>query len=688
MLESRIPSGTIDQFGSQFARYSLDPVFITTPQGDILYANPAACELFGYTNEELVAGGRGLLVDDTDPELSALIEKRRKNGYVRGEHWMHCKDGRLLRMEISSAIFHTENGEERSVIIARDVTSQYRREYEHRLLEAAASAAPLVVCITDEQWRILWANPATEQTSGYALVDLVGRPAPLRRYLDESMPDVLASIEAELQAEGRWSGQVFTRRHNGEVYPLYGTISVVEMSGTGQRRYVAALSDVSKVRQFEQRIHNLSLYDPITGLPNRELFTQKARVVLDHPESEDATPHLLLIDIDGFTTFNDTLGYENGDLILRRISERLLEAVGGKHILSRHVGDSFALLTTGLHRDNTLNALIDRIGTVLDTPFRINENSISLSASIGISTYPADGRDPQALLQKAGIALNRVKKDSGNSHAFYQRGTEAKSLRFVELAAPMRRGLEHGEFKAFFQPIVDTRTRRIVGMESLARWQRKDGTFISPYEFIAVAEQAGMIRALSELMLRQTCQHLKALEEAGHGGLRASINLSAREFRDPDLARKILAVIQEADLQPGQFIIEITESQLMNHPEESKETLSALQDSGMQVVIDDFGTGYSSLAYLNHFNVNGIKLDRFFIRDVPGNGKSENLLAMMIALGAKLDIPVVAEGVETEAQVDFLQQHECPRFQGFLVAPALSAAEFMALLSERRSQAH
>jgi len=687
MLDSRIPSGTIDQFGSQFARYSLDPVFITTPRGDILYANPAACELFGYTNGEFIAGGRDLLVDNGDPELLSLIEKRKHHGYVRGEYWMRSKDGRPIRMEISSSIFHTEDNEERSVIIARDVSIQHRREYEHRLLEAAASAAPLVVCIMDEEWRIIWANPATEQTSGYPLAELVGHPAPLRVYLEESMPDILPAIEKELHASGKWSGQVFTRRQNGEVYPLYGCISVVEMAGTGQRRYVAALSDVSKLRNFERRINDLSLYDPITGLPNRGLFIQKARVILNHPESDNSSPHLLLIDLDGFTIFNETLGYETGDLVLNRIAQRLNHSLGGKHILSRHVGDSFALLTTNLYR-NSLNALVEQIRAVLSTPFKVNENSISLSASIGISSYPSDGTEPEELLKKAGIALRRVKQEGGNNHSFYQKGTETQSRRFVELAAPMRLGLEAGEFKAYFQPIVETQTRHIVGMESLARWQRANGTFVSPYEFIAVAEQTGMIGAVSELMLRQTCQHLKKLEQSGYPGLSASLNLSAREFRDPDLARRILSVIEEAELQAGLFNIEITESQLMNHPEESKEILGALQGSGMRVVIDDFGTGYSSLAYLNQFNVNGIKLDRFFIQDIPGNKKSENLLSMIIALGERLDIPVVAEGVETEAQVSFLQEHGCPRFQGYLVAPALPAGDFVALLSERQSQAH
>ena len=380
------------------------------------------------------------------------------------------------------------------------------------------------------------------------------------------------------------------------------------------------------------------------------------------------------------------LGYENGDLVLNGIAQRLNDAVGGKHILARHVGDCFALLTTDLYRSG-LNALIERIRSALGTPFKVNEHSISLSASIGISSYPADGTDPQELMKRAGVALRRVKQEGGNSHAFYQKGAEAQSMRFIELAAPMRRGLETGEFKAYFQPIVETHTRRIVGMETLARWQRADGAFVSPYEFIAVAEQAGMIQSISELMLRQTAEHIKQLNDSGHQGLRASLNLSAREFRDPDLARRILLLIREAGLKPEIFNIEITESQLMNHPEESKEILSTLQETGVRIVIDDFGTGYSSLAYLTYFNVNGIKLDRFFIQDIPGNTKSENLLSIMIAMGKKLDIPVVAEGVETEAQVEFLQKHGCPRFQGYLISPALPSGEFMELLPARQNPA-
>ncbi len=686
MLDSRSPSETVAQFGSQFALYSLDAVFVTDTQGAILYANPAACDMFGYTSEEIIADGRKLLVDEQDPEFLSWVKDREEYGYARGEQWMRRKDGRLIRMEISSTIFHTDNDEQRSIVIARDISIQVRREYEHQLLEAAASAAPLVISVLDEEWRILWANPATEQVTGYSLQQLIGSYAPMRAYLEESMPDALTAIEYELKKSGRWTGQFYTRRKDGEVYPLYGSITVVDIAGVKQQRYVAALSDVSRLREFERKIHQLSLYDPVTGLPNRDLFIQKARVILNHPESQESSPYLLLIELDSFTSFNETLGHDNGDAILKRVSEKLNDALEEKFILSRHFGDSFALLITNQRGTKGLEQLIEKIRSTLSTPFRVNEHSISMSASIGVSTYPRDGKDPQELLKNADIAARRVKLDGGNGYAFYWKGAEAKSRRFIELVAPMREGLEKGEFKAYFQPIVETNTHRIVGMESLARWQRADGTFVSPYEFIAVAEQAGMIQPISELMLRQTCQHLKNLKASGYKELRASLNLSAREFPDSHLAQRILAIIRETGLEPSLFNIEITESQLMHHPEESAETLSTLQENGVRIVIDDFGTGYSSLAYLTHFNVNGIKLDRFFIQEIPGNKKRENLLSMMIALGEKLDIPVVAEGVETEAQLEFLRKHGCPRFQGYLIAPALPPEEFIALLAEKQNQ--
>lgn len=670
------------QLGTQIVRHNLDPVFLATPDGEILYANPAACKLFGYTNEDFIAGGCELIMDIEDPEVAALIADRDRDGHARGEQWMICKDSHRIRMEVSTSLFEDADGETRNAIIARDISKQHRQEYEHLILGAAAEGAPLIVCVTDEEWKILWANQGTERISGYSLQELIGRPAPLRRYLEESMPDALAAIEHKLEKSGSWTGQVFTRRQNGEVYPLYGTISVVEVPDTGQRQYVAALSDVSRLREFERRLHHLSLYDPVSGLPNRSLFEDKVQKILDHPDSRTTPIFLFLIDIDRFAAINETLGHEAGDLVLKQIAERLNSANEGRFIFSRYIGDSFALLTTGVKGVENIASLVDRLRLALQAPLISDEHRLTLSASIGISAFPQDGHTPGELLKNAKIALSDVKQHGGDDYAFYQRGSDVKNRRYIELAAPMREALEKGEFEAHYQPIVDSGSLRTVGMEVLARWRHADGTLVSPAHFIPVAERTGMISPISEALLQQACRHLKTLDESGCSALRASINMSARQFRHPDLADRILAVASEEGIAPDRLSIEITESQLMHQPEQKIKILDILQDHGIRVVIDDFGTGYSSLAYLKRFKVDGIKLDRLFIQDIPGDNRDETLVLMILDVGRNLEIPVVAEGVETEAQSAFQRKHGCERFQGHLFAPAMDSSDFLAYLRD------
>lgn len=682
MPDRNSPSPDIAPFGRQLAHYSLDPVFVTKLSGEILYANPAACKLLGYSLPEFTQGGRDLITDPDDPELMSLIEQSRETGHARGEQWIYDKQGTPIRVELSSAAFDAEGGERYSIIIARDISWQRRQAYEHRLLEVAASVAPLVVCIADEEWRILWINPAGEAISGYPASELIGSVAPLGQYLQESMPHSLAAIKQEMQSSGKWTGQVYARRKNGEVYPLYGTIALVDTEDAGQRHVVAALADVSELQAFESRLKRLSQYDPVTGLPNRGLFAQKAGVILSYADRDESPVYLCLIDIDGFGDINGALGYDAGDAVLKRAAERLSEVVDNRAILSRHTGGSFALLLAGVKDLRSLEALIERLKSAIRTSMRLDGGRLSLTASVGIASCPQDGADEKDLLHKAGMALRQIKREGGDGHAFYTPDFDGAGQKFVTLAAPMREGLENEEFMTYFQPIVDTRSRRVVGMEALARWRRADGTFISPADFIPVAERTGMIRMISLLVLQQTCRHLKRLDAAGHTGLSASVNLSVREFRHAGLVDRILSTIAEADLEPGRIILEITENHLMHRPDEINRVLTVLQRKGMKVVIDDFGTGYSSFSYLRRFSVNGIKLDRFFIRDIPGDEKNETLLSMMISIGLKLDIPVVAEGVETREQLAFLEKHGCSRFQGFLVSPAVDSDGFVKLLDE------
>ena len=678
------PSANVERLGSLLVKHSLDAIFLTAPDGRIFGANPAACELFGYTEAEFIDHGRALISDVRDPEVAALIAEREKHGSVRGEQWMRCKDGSRIRVEVTSAVFETD-GEQRTALIVRDLSQKEHYQYVERITEAAAYDLPLAFCVADEGWRLLWVNRATERITGYRQHELLGKPTPLHGYLAEQNPGQLAAIENTLRDQGKWSGDVYSRRQNGEVYPLHGTITVVDSPQPGQRHLVATLADVSAIRDYERRLREATLYDPVTGLANRVLFERQARERLGGPDAASKAFYLSIVDIDGFRAVNESYGHATADRVLAQVGRRLRAQLPEHGILARHMGDSFTLLMPGDGGLNGITLAVLQLKEAVRAPIHVDGHRLALTASVGISRFPSDGRAPADLLKSAESALRWAKRHNGDGHAFYERGSEGTSRRFVELAAPMREGLARGEFVAYYQPIVDSATRQVVSMETLARWQRSDGTIVSPLEFIPVAERAGMIDDITEALLRQACQHVRQLDAVGHPGLTIAVNLSARQFRDPYLARRLLQVIADEQTEPDRIALEITESVLMDDPQEKSAILQTLQNRGVHVIIDDFGTGYSSFAYLKHFQVDGIKLDRVFVQDIPGRSKDEGLIRMMLAVGNELDIPVVAEGVETQAQATFLHANGCSRLQGYLISPPLPSNEFTAFLDRGTS---
>lgn len=510
--------GSTRHLSDLLVQHSLDAIFLTAPDGRILAANPAACALFGYTEVEFVAGGRALISDSADPEIAALLAARKKHGSVRGEQWMRRKDGSWLRVEVTSAVFEMD-GEQRTALIVRDLSHREHHQYLERVTQAAAHSLPLAFCIADEGWRLLWVNPATERITGYPRRELLGKPTPLYRFLAEHDPDKLAAIEKSVKEQGKWSGNVFARRRSGEIYPLHGTITTVESAQPGQRHLVATLADVSAMRDYERRLREASLYDPVTGLPNRVLFERQVTHLLEQAPPRDTAFFVMLIDIDSFRAVNESLGYDSGDHVLAEIAQRLRATLPAHGILGRHMGDSFTLFIPGTRDLNDVAPLALRIGRAVRDPLQVDGSRLALSASIGISSYPDNGCILGPLLQTAESALRWIKERGGNDYACYESGAEEVSRRFVELTAPMCEGLANGEFLAYFQPIVDGNSGCVVGMEALARWKRADGTFVSPASFIPVAERSGMIGEISEVLLHQACRHLRQLEESGHADL-------------------------------------------------------------------------------------------------------------------------------------------------------------------------
>lgn len=674
-------------FGALVVRHSLDAMVLMTDDGRILLANEAASALFGYSAEELICGGRRLLVDDADPEIAALAAARAARGAVRGEAWFTRRDGSRFRAELTSASFE-DQGRRRIAVIIRDVTERYTLEHRQRLVTTAMDDSPQVICVIDADWTILWANRATHRISGYPPEKLIGKIAPMHRYLEAEDPDALRAINRSLASAGHWSGEVFTRRRNGEVYPLFGAFSRVESHELGQSHYITTLTDVSIIRANERKLYDITHFDPITGLPNRAHFAELGATKLRRMRRGGERGYVAMIDVDRFRDVIEANGYKIADTALQALTARLTQVLGPEHLLARHSGDTFTAILDDLQGSETVLALADRLARALDQPIVVEGRELMLTTSIGISCFPDDGESAEQLLQNAQMAMHRVKEDGGNGCALFEVGAKYPSPRNIEMAAALRRAVENNELVAYFQPIVDSSSFDVVGMEALLRWQRSDGSVTGPDEFIDIAERTGLIGPISEIVLRQACRHLLRLDRAGFPGLHCSVNLSPCQFRDPALHEHIIGIVESEGVAPQRLALEITENLLMDRPEEKQVTLAALQAYGMRIVIDDFGTGYSSFGYLKHFSVNGIKLDRMFLEDVPGDTRDEKLVAMLLSIGRELDIPVVAEGVETRRQARFLERHHCTRLQGFHVSPALPGSAFLDFLLDEKNGAY
>ncbi len=663
-------------------RHSADAVFLTSPDGRIFNANPAACTMFGYSEEEFIAGGRALIADMHDPEVRRLIEHRRALGVARGEAWVRRKDGQNLRVEVTSALFEVA-GQERTAIVMRDVSRYPGRDYQDRLMRTAFADVGIVICVIDASWRMLWVNEATTEISGYTRDELIGRPAPLYRRLAEEAPAQLDEINTALRETGRWSGEVFTRRRSGELYPLYGTMTRIESSDPEAHHYVATFADVSVLREYEHKIRKISRYDHLTGLPNRDSFEGRVQQALGIADPGTARLALMLVNLDSFKAVNESLGHRAGDRVLKAAADRLRGLGGAGATVARYASDTFALLVRDMSRYDDVGVVAGEIISAFRDPLETGQERLSLTVGIGISLFPADGETASRLLQSAETALDHIKREGGDGFRFYEHGSEIAARRFVSLATELRESLARDEIIAHFQPIVDSSNHRVIGMEALARWPRANGTVTGPMEFIPVAERSGLIVELGESLLRQACMHLRTLDAAGFTGLTTSVNLSARQFRDQQLAAHLLSIIEEQGVEPARITLEITESLMMDDPDAKQEMLEAFQSHGLNVVVDDFGTGYSSLAYLKNFNLDGIKVDRAFVRPLPGDERDIVILRTILAVARELRLPVVAEGVETEAQAEILRARGCQRLQGYLFARPMSSSDFVAFMRAR-----
>jgi diguanylate cyclase (GGDEF)-like protein/PAS domain S-box-containing protein len=460
---------------------------------------------------------------------------------------------------------------------------------------------------------------------------------------------------------------------NGE--PVYG-------ADGGFLGYRGTSRDITTRKQAEERIQYLATHDALTGLPNRVIFSELLNHAIGAARRKACSLALLFVDLDRFKVINDTLGHQAGDGLLKDVAAQLKRCVRAADVVARLGGDEFVVLLEEGADANAAQAVARKLLEALARPIAVEGTDCRVTASIGIAMFPGDGQDEGALMKSADIAMYQAKDEGKNNFQFFSAANQSRSLGKMAMEGHLRGALERNELFLHYQPKKNLRTGAISGVEALLRWHNSVLGLVPPDEFIPLAEETGLILPIGRFVLREACERVAAWGRAGLPALRVAVNLSMRQLADPELPAQIAATLAQAGLPPGQLELEITESMVMSNPERMLALLTGIRDTGVQLSIDDFGTGYSSLGQLKRLPIDALKIDRSFIRDIPGDLEDEAIAETIIAMARKLGLTVIAEGVETQAQQDFLGLHDCDEMQGFHFARPLPHEEFEALLRQ------
>ncbi|MEW6646324.1 MAG: EAL domain-containing protein [Pseudomonadota bacterium] len=535
------------------------------------------------------------------------------------------------------------------------------------------------IMITDANSIIISVNPAFTRLTGYSAEEVVGKSPAL---LSSGRHDKAFYDEMwrQLRENGHWQGEVWNRRKSGETYPELLTIAAISDRDGKLTHYAALFSDITELKESEERIRHLAYYDALTGLPNRRLLEDRLRVALAHAHRNHRQLALLFIDLDRFKRINDSLGHEVGDQLLIAIAQRLRDSVREDDTVARMGGDEFIAVLSDIETPEHAMHIARRLIDALRQPVYVDGHELVVTTSIGMSIYPDDSEDAALLLKNADIAMYRAKDSGRNSFQLYAPAMNARSLEHLALESALHRALEREEFELYYQPLLDAGSSRVIAAEALLRWRHPDLGLVPPADFIPLAEETGLIISIGEWVLRSACEQLAQWRRQGHGALRMSVNISARQFHQHDFAAIAGRCAQQAGVSAQQVTLELTESMLMDDALETIRMLGQLHSQGFGIAMDDFGTGYSSLSYLKRFPLDELKIDRVFIRDIERSQEDAAIVSATIGLAHSLGLRVVAEGVETAAQLNYLQRQGCDFVQGFHFSAPVTAAEFEKLL--------
>ncbi|OWW18329.1 hypothetical protein AYR66_01760 [Noviherbaspirillum denitrificans] len=559
------------------------------------------------------------------------------------------------------------------------LTVRQRTEEKYRnLLESATDA----IVIVNAQGCIIFANGQAESMFGFVHGELVGQP------IEVLVPPALrnahmakvARFVAEPQSRQMAAGtELRASRKDGKEFPVEITLSPLM---TDEGLIISAIiRDISERKRYEERLVYLAQFDALTGLPNRNLLRDRLEQALSRAVRDEKKVVIILIDVDRFQELNDTLGHRAGDALLKMIGERLLAALPETATVARPGGDEFIVMEK-VHAEAEILLMGETIQEAFTTPFHLEDRDVFLSISIGISVYPDDGGDADTLLKNVDFAMYQAKHDGRNTFRFYAPEMDKRASERLLIENHLRRALSRNELLLHYQPKVDSRSGRVLGVEALARWENPELGLVSPTRFIPVAEETGLIESIGDWILRTACAQNKQWQDEGIPPIVVAVNISATQFRRNDLVRTVCAALEATGLAPQWLELEITESMLMQRPEHAEAILRQLAAMGVGIALDDFGTGYSSLAYLKRFPVRNLKIDRSFVQEIHTAPSDAAIVRAVVSLAKSMDLDLVAEGVEVREQLDCLASLDCHVYQGYYFSKPVPAALCASLLRQ------
>ena len=619
-----------------------------------------------YDANSVEAGIVGVMLDITE----------RKNAERKLQETNEALEKRVLErtVEIESTMKRLQQETEERELAQHDLTVMAR------VFEDSIEG----VTITDAKGTILSVNPAFTFITGYRQEEALGQNPRILKS-DRHDDEFYRLMWRKLVSTGAWSGEIWNRRKNGEIYPEWLSISAIREESGRVRNYVAVFHDMTDIKRSEETIHYQAYHDALTGLPNRLLLLDRLKVALQHATRRNKKVAVMFLDLDNFKTINESRGHPMGDTLLTSVATRLRDSVHVEDTIARFGGDEFVILLEDVTSAEDAVHQAEDIIEQFKLPYYVGDSEIHISASIGITLFPDDGMSPEVLVKNADMAMYMAKERGRNDFHLFTEAANRRVLRRLAIEQDLRAAFDKGEFAAYYQPQVDAKSKCVYGLEALIRWVRSDGIPVSPAEFIPIAEEIGIIREIGIWMLDQACDLIRRLRENGYPELRVSVNLSARQLHDDALPGLVQSALDRSGISANALELEITETSIMNDVDAAIVLLHRIASLGVSMSIDDFGTGYSSLYYLKQFPIQELKIDRSFVMDITENPDDAAIVKGVISLAHSLGLNVVAEGVETRQQLDMLADMGCNRIQGYYFSKPLPENDLMTFL---RSKEH